>query len=88
MTFGVAMARPNWLPGRTTAEREEKEREEKHHKSELALEGKKVNARTFQQFINPFSTDRGQREHTEAMNRLANELRLQRESGNSNEPTP
>ena len=33
-------------PCRTAAEREEKEREEKHHKSELALEGKKVNART------------------------------------------
>jgi len=77
--FAIAIIRPKWLPGRTLAERESKEAENQRHASELALEGKKANARTFQQFLNPFSEDRGQRNHTDAMRDLAKELRLQRE---------
>jgi hypothetical protein len=77
--FIVAMANPKWLPGRDAAEHEENEREVKQHKSELALEEKKANARTFRQFTNPFSADMGQRDHTHALNRLADEMRLHRE---------
>jgi hypothetical protein len=76
--FVIAMARPNSLPGRTAAEREEKEREERRHKSELALESKKAEAKRFRDFFSFGNIDYDQRAHTEAMNRLTEELRRQR----------
>lgn len=76
VVFVFAMTNPKWLPFRKSAERQEADR----LKREIQHEGKKYDAQRMRSFIDPFSTERGQREQTEAMNRLAEEMRLQREA--------
>ena len=75
--FVIAMMRPKWLPGHNIAERDEEDR----HQREIALEGKKEGARRMRSFTDPWSTDRGQREHTDAMNRLSAAFERQEQKG-------
>jgi len=77
VVFVIAMARPDWLPGRTAAERDE----EKRHQKEIELESRKEGARRMRGFFSPAAPDHDQQRHTEALNRHSDELRLQREAG-------
>lgn len=74
--FLVAIYFPERLPGRSAAEREEQRR----HQSELQLDGRKATQRRARDFLSPSRPDYSQQRHTEAMNRLADELKRQRES--------
>lgn len=78
--FLVAIYAPHRLPGRSAAEREERRLEVRRHRSELELDRKKADAERSRRIFSFPRTDWDRREHTEAMNSLAREMRLQREA--------
>ncbi|HEY5111405.1 MAG TPA: hypothetical protein VII67_03640, partial [Acidimicrobiales bacterium] len=79
--FLAAIYAPHRLPGRRAAERED----ERHHQKEIALESRKEGARRMRGFFSPAAPDYDRNRHTDAMNRLANEMQLQRETEGPNE---
>jgi hypothetical protein len=98
--FLIAIFRPDKLPGYVLSEREEERREDRRHTGELELDRKKDEASAFRRFLDPFGmhADRGQDEHTRALENhasasreLAEEMRLRRlreEQRGSDDPTP
>jgi hypothetical protein len=76
--FVVAMARPHWLPGQKIAAKEAQDRKEKWHSDQLQLDHKRAEAQRFRDFFNRPRTDYDQREHTQAMERLSDEMQRAR----------